>query len=480
MASAAAASAAASAASADDESPPREVDIGIVGATGFTGSRVVALLARLIAERHASLPRSRAAGAAGAGGAPLRLAVIGRSRERLDALLARVEAAVPGCDAALRVRVLVADAADADALRRAAASCHVVVACAGPFARLGHATLEACVAERTHYADVTGEPLFVERAELLLGAGAAAAGVALVPCCGFDSIPADLGAAFAAETLRGAGAACLRVESFLRIQSGPAGAAGHFATLESAVGGFASVGELGRVRRALAAARPPEAAAPPLRYGPRLELFGGPHWSRAARAWALPFPGADASVVRRTQRALVEAGAAGPTTGLLPVQYGAYVAFQSWGWMALTAAAGAVVSTLARYALGRSLILRFPRLFTLGAFSHAGPSAAQLANTAFSMTFHARGRRGTASEVAAGGGGAEVAAVVRVRGPEPGYVATPRFVLAAAFELLERRHAAAGVLTPAAAFRGERSTLRRRLEMLGISFEVVEAPRDVL
>jgi short subunit dehydrogenase-like uncharacterized protein len=458
----------------DDSS--RDVDIGIVGATGFTGSRVVLLLARLVAERHPALPSSRAAG-----GGPLRVAVIGRSRERLDALLAHVEAEVPGSEAALRVRVLVADAADAPALRAAAARCHVLLACAGPFARLGHATLEACVAARTLYADVTGEPLFAERAELMLGAPAAAAGIAIVPFCGFDSIPADLGVAFAAETLRGAGAACLRVESFLRIHSGAAGAAGHFATLESAVGGFASVAELGRVRRALAAARAADApAAPPPRYGPRLKLRGGPHWSRAARAWALPFPGADASVVRRTQRALAEAGAAGPAAEVLPVQYGAYLAFRSWWWMALTTAAGAVVTAMAQYAVGRALILRFPGFFSLGAFSHAGPSPAQLTGTSFSMTFHARGRRGSPAEVAAGGGGAEVAAVVRVGGPEPGYVATPRFLLAAGFELLERRHAAAGVLTPAAAFRGERSTLRRRLEALGILFEVLEAPRDIV
>ena len=478
--------------------PARDCDFGITGATGFTGARVVLALARLIAERHPALPRSRAAApapgagaGAGAGAAPppLRIAVIGRSRARLEALVARVAAETPpGFDAAASIVVLEADAGDAAALRRAAARCHVVLACAGPFQRLGMPTLEACVAERTSYADVTGEPLFMERAELLLDAAAAEAGVALVPCCGFDSIPADLGTAFAVETLRrGADATCLQVESFLRLESGPAGAAGHFATLESAVGGFSSVAELGRVRKAWAAAHPAAAAAP-VRYGARLALQTGPHWSKLARAWALPFPGADASVVRRTQRALVAAGAAGPEADVLPVSYGAYVAFRSVWYLALTSVAGSVMSLFARFASGRALILRFPGFFTLGAFTHAGPSAAQLAGTSFSMTFHARGRRGTAAEVAAavaagdnkkGGAAAEVAATVRVSGPEPGYVATPRFLLAAGFELLEGRFAAAGVLTPAAAFRGARSTLRARLEALGIRFEVVEPPRGV-
>jgi len=67
----------------------------------------------------------------------------------------------------------------------------------------------------------------------------------------------------------------------------------------------------------------------------------------------------------------------------------------------------------------------------------------------------------------------EVSATVRVRGPEPGYVATPAFVLAAAFEVLEGRHAAAGVLTPGAACRGANCTLIARLRALGVTFEVV-------
>jgi len=44
--------------------------------------------------------------------------------------------------------------------------------------------------------DITGEPEFVAGIQDRYHEAAVAAGVAVVPCCGFDSIPADLGALF--------------------------------------------------------------------------------------------------------------------------------------------------------------------------------------------------------------------------------------------------------------------------------------------
>jgi len=448
---------------------PRAVDVAIVGATGFTGRRVVLELACLLASKHASLPSLP-------DGRELSFAVVGRSRPRLDAVLEETAAAVPGFDSS-RVPVLLAKADDEAALRRVAASAAVVLSCTGPFARLGAPLLDACLAEKTHYVDVAGEPLFMERAELALHTAAQEQGVLLVPGCGFDSVPGDLGAAFAVEVLRAAGATATAVECYLSVRGGPAGVGGHYATLESAVAGLGSVRELSRVRAAKPSSRTP-------RYGPPLRKRPGPHWSRLARAWALPFIGADASVVRRTQEHLVAAGAAGPYATQLPIQFGAYVAIQSAAWLAVATLLGSALAFLCRFPLGRALVLAYPRAFSAGVFSHAGPSAAQLAQTSFSMTFHVRGRAGSAAEVASEQGcpPSNARAVVRVVGPEPGYVATPRIVLACAFELAEsavRVPARGGVLTPAAAFRGPASTLRARLESLGVRFEVVE-PASVL
>jgi hypothetical protein len=69
------------------------------------------------------------------------------------------------------------------------------------------------------------------------------------------------------------------------------------------------------------------------------------------------------------------------------VDYVAYVALPSFFWTSVVVVLGGVFSVLASFALGRRLLLHFPRLFTLGRFSHAGPTDAQMQSCSFSMTF---------------------------------------------------------------------------------------------
>ena len=51
----------------------------------------------------------------------------------------------------------------------------------------------ACAAAGTHYADLTGEVLFVRRSIDALRRPARATGARIVHSCGFDSMPSDLG-----------------------------------------------------------------------------------------------------------------------------------------------------------------------------------------------------------------------------------------------------------------------------------------------
>ena len=429
----------------------RPFDIAIFGATGFTGAYVALALARLLAEQHPCLPAS---------GRPLRVVLSGRSSARLQALQDRLQAEVPG-HARERFSTSLADVNDAASLAALAASCTLLLNCVGPFSLYGEPVVAACVARCTHYLDITGEPAFMERMELQFGEEAAAKGLQIVPCSAFDSIPADLGVAFAVEQLRArCGSAADTVTSFLSLRTGPAGFGGHFATLESAVRGFGSVAELQRTRRAYAL-RYPHLARVPLAGAP-LRKRGAWFWTGAA--WALPFMGSDASVVRRSQRALHAARLAAEAQGRdaplpQPVQYEAYFTVASTWSLCLTVLFGGALSLLAPWAWGRRLLLAFPAVFSGGIFTHEGPTPAQLAETTFAMEFMARGA-----------GGAEVKCVVR--GPEPGYVATPLLLLGAALTLLEEggsSAAAHGLLTPATAFRG--TGLISRLRQLGIEFE---------
>ncbi len=99
------------------------------------------------------------------------------------------------------------------------------------------------------------------------------------------------------------GATATSVSSSLNLHTGPAGFAGHYATLHSAVLGFTSAASLKRTW-ATFASRYPHLARVPLS-GPPLPKRGAFFWN--GTAWTLPFPGSDASVVRRSQRSLYAA-----------------------------------------------------------------------------------------------------------------------------------------------------------------------------
>jgi hypothetical protein len=510
-------------------------DIVIFGATGFTGERVLYELLRSMTTGLA--PRST-----------YTVAIAGRKASGLQAVIERARQQVPAFSGS--IGTILADVADASSLAAMARSARLLLNCVGPYRFFGIPVVKAAAEAGCLYADITGEPEFMEKAELLFHDAAVKNNALCVSCCGFDSVPADIGAQFAADTLRsygsgsgdgassgggggpagsGTGAVCTSIDSFFTVRGGPKGFAGHYATYESAVHGFGSVSDLRKTRAALQAklydssasssssssadagsteqaALLPTASSGLVWYGAKASRPKGSFfWSKAENRWALPFMGSDASVVRRTQRLLQHSGLLAPAAAglgakpapLVPIQYAAYFTVKSSFYLGCVVFFGGLMSLFARFKLGQRILLAFPRLFTMGRFSHEGPSEEQMATTDFSMTFYAKGYSAalqktvldapwSESQKRSGDGkgqakpqvpSPDVQCVVRVSGPEPGYVATPKIMLACAFTLLEERDKLAiksGVVTPGAAFLG--SGLRQRLERLGISFTLVQAP----
>ena len=148
--------------------PTREHDIVLHGATGFVGALVAAYLA-------------------GAAHADVRIALSGRSREKLERTRAELPSSAQGWP------LVVADAADPTALAALAASTRVVVSTVGPYATYGLPLVEACARAGTHYADLTGEVLFVREAIDRCDALARESGARVVHSCGYDSVPSDMG-----------------------------------------------------------------------------------------------------------------------------------------------------------------------------------------------------------------------------------------------------------------------------------------------
>lgn len=145
----------------------REYDIVLVGATGFVGRLTAGHL-----RDHA--PQE------------VRIALAGRSRDRLDALAAEL-----GGRAAEWPR-LVVDLADPGACTDLAEQARVVATTVGPYARYGRELVKACAVAGTHYADLSGEVLFVRDSVEAFHEVAHRTGARIVHSCGFDSVPSDL------------------------------------------------------------------------------------------------------------------------------------------------------------------------------------------------------------------------------------------------------------------------------------------------
>ncbi|MGB5489931.1 MAG: saccharopine dehydrogenase NADP-binding domain-containing protein [Woeseiaceae bacterium] len=154
----------------------REFDIIVWGATGFTG----ALVAHYLLRQYGS-------------DGDLRWAIAGRSQKKLDALRQKL-----GLENG-KPETIVADSFDADTLSDMASRTRVVLTTVGPYALYGSALVEACVENGTHYCDLAGEVQWIRKMIDQHQQRAAQTGARIVHCCGFDSVPMDIGVWFFQE-----------------------------------------------------------------------------------------------------------------------------------------------------------------------------------------------------------------------------------------------------------------------------------------
>lgn len=239
----------------------REYDIVLMGATGFTGR----LVAEYLLGRH------------GVGG-QVRWALAGRSREKLDKI--RVELG----EAAAGLPLIVADSHDRASLDAMVQRTRVVCTTVGPYALHGSELVAACAGHGTDYCDLAGEVPWMRR---MLDAHADAAeesGARIVHCCGFDSIPSDLGVWFLQrEAMERFGQPLRRVR--MRVKAAKGGLSG---------GTYASmlniVEEARRDREVARVLRNPYALCPPgAREGERQPYVSSASYDPAFELWTAPF-----------------------------------------------------------------------------------------------------------------------------------------------------------------------------------------------
>jgi short subunit dehydrogenase-like uncharacterized protein len=382
----------------------RAYDVVLLGATGFTG--------QLVAEHLAT----RMAGTAAT------WAIAGRNRGRLDSVRDRVAAL--GSEPVVEV----VDVTDPTGLRDLASRTTVLATTVGPYVEHGEPVVAACIDGGAHYCDITGEPAFVDRLLDAHDGPAREAGVKVVNCCGFDSIPADLGARFTVAQLPDD--APLTVRAFVRARGTASGG-----TWQSAIKAMAAAD----LRGVTSAPRPRQgddgrrARVEALRLRRVQELD----------AWGVPMPVIDPTIVLRSARALSSYGPA--------FTYGQYARVRRLPTVVGMVGGVGMLASMAKVKPTRDLLLRVRQ-------SGDGPTPAQRARSWFEVTF-----------VGEGGG---QATVTRVAGGDPGYGETSVMLGEAALSLaFDDLPDVAGVVTTAQAFEG--GALQSRLEAQGIRFEVV-------
>ncbi len=385
----------------------RPYDLVLFGATGFAGG----LTARYLA-RHAP--------------ASIRWALAGRNRARLEAVRAELDGlrgeGVPSPE------LLRADVVDANAMRALAMASRVVATTVGPFGLHGEPLVAACALAGTDYVDLTGEPGFVDRMWLAHHERARRSGARLVHCCGFESIPPDLGTYFTVKHLPEG--VPLSVDCFVRLRLRFSGG-----SYRTAIHSFAGAGETLRAawRRRRLEQRP---AGRKIRSTPSL-----PRHDPALGGWVVPFPTIDGRIVCRSAAALGRYG--------LDFGYGHHIVAEHLGSIAVASGGLALGSIAAQLPPTRELLLRAKS-------PGEGPSEEARARGWFELTFVGEG------------GGKRV--VTKVCGGDPGYTKTAKFLaesgLCLAFDDLAPT---SGQVTPVQAM-GD--ALLERLQRTGTEFRV--------
>jgi short subunit dehydrogenase-like uncharacterized protein len=406
-------------------STDRELDVVLFGATSFVGRLCAEYLSR------AAPPEAR-------------IGLAGRSLARLSDL----QASLDGRAAAWPL--LLADVTDRHSLSELAQTARVVATTVGPYRRYGLGVLEECARAGTHYADLTGEVLFMRDAIDQFDALAAENGARIVHSCGFDSIPSDLGVLLLHEAVTTDGTGALEDTTLVvrAMKGGPSG--GTIASLQGTVDDARRSPELARVLADPYALSPDRDAEP--RLGPEPDLRGVQH-DHELGMWVGPFimGSINTRAVRRSNA--LQDWAYGPR-----FRYREVMGFGSGPRAAMQA--GAVAGGVGALVAGLSIPPARAVLDRVLPSPGEGPNEKQRERGFFRIEIHAR----TSS-------GARYLCHVAAQG-DPGYKATAVMFGESSLSLAldgNRLPQRAGVLTPATAIG---HTLIERLRVAGATLEV--------
>eukprot|EP00298_Acanthocystis_sp_HF-20_P015816 c21277_g5_i1.p1 GENE.c21277_g5_i1~~c21277_g5_i1.p1 ORF type:complete len:437 (-),score=197.06 c21277_g5_i1:73-1323(-) len=161
----------------------REFDVVIWGATGFTGKLIVNHFVNVVSVDYPDI----------------KWAVGGRNRDKLVEV---VQSSAASFGKTVNAGIFVSEATNQSGIDEMVKSSVVVIAAAGPFTKYGSLVIDACVRFSTHYVDITGEIPWVKMMIDKYHTRAAENKALIVPMCGFDSFPSDVGTLWTAYRMK--------------------------------------------------------------------------------------------------------------------------------------------------------------------------------------------------------------------------------------------------------------------------------------
>jgi short subunit dehydrogenase-like uncharacterized protein len=392
-------------------------DIIIFGATGFTGALTAKYLAKKMKEE------------------PFQLGIAGRDEAKLNKLKRELISINPNCG---EVGLINADVKDYTSLLKMAQDTKVVITTVGPYLKYGDPVVKACVEGGADYLDLTGEGGFVNHVMNLYDRKARENKVKILNCCGFDSIPADLGTYFTVKQLPSNEP--IEVECFVSFSSNNPSPLGQFnsvsgGTWHSAIG-FMNLSELDRQKqsytRIAASATNGRLVQPiPIQFRLREET----------KTYGAPLPFVDIEVVLRSAANL---DLYGPN-----FSYGHYAGINSTPLLIGGVLGMGIVFSLAQFAPTRNLLLNLRK-------PGDGPDKEQRESNSFTLSFIGKSNSKTVR--------------TEVTGGDPGYGDTSKMLGESALCLIHDKKELPekfGVITPAIAM-GDK--LIPRLQKAGIGF----------
>lgn len=235
-------------------------DLVVFGATSFVGQ----ILARYLVGNEAAHG--------------MKWAIAGRSEAKLNQLKSDLG------KAAADLPVILADASDEAALTDLCNQTRVVISTVGPYALFGEPLVKVCAETGTDYCDLTGEVQWIRRMIERYEASARKSGARIVHCCGFDSIPSDMGVWFLQQQAEATfGKPCQDVRMRVKVAKG--GLSG--GTVASMINIAKEVGANPKLRKELA--NPFSICPPEHRSTKRQPSLKSAEFDKDFNAWLAPF-----------------------------------------------------------------------------------------------------------------------------------------------------------------------------------------------